>query len=132
MSRSILPGAVAIAAAALVTHTPAMAQSDAAITVSAPTLRAGDQPKNSANPRMQFVANVRVATHDLDLRTEYGRDLLDQRVRLAADVACDRIDAIEPPTGVGASLNPDIGDCRHLAVKRAQPQVRTAIRLAYG
>jgi UrcA family protein len=81
---------------------------------------------------MQLAANVWVETRDLDLRSEYGRDLLDRRVRDAADIACDRVDQIEPPTGVGAAMNPDSGDCRHLAAMRAEPQMRAAIRADYG
>jgi len=130
MTRSILIG-VAAMATAIVPLTPATAQpGDIVVTVPAP--HRVEKGWNGVRPRMQLAANVWVETRDLDLRTEYGRDVLDQRVRYAADAACDRIDAIEPPTGVGAMMNPDISDCRHIAAKSAEPQVRAAIRADYG
>ena len=129
MSRSILAGAAAIAAAAIVPQWPATAQD---ITVRAPITRSDEQPRLGVHPRMRLASTVRVETHDLDLRTAYGRAVLDARIRLAADAACDRLDDIEPPTGVGAAMNPDIGDCRHLAVKTAQFQVLSAIRADRG
>jgi hypothetical protein len=64
------------------------------------------------------------------LRTAYGRAVLDARIKLAANAACDRLDQIDPPAGVGAEMNPDVGDCRHLAAKSALPQRRIAIALA--
>lgn len=127
MSRSILAGAATLLAAALVPQFPAIAQQSTGIVVSAPAVRNADESRLGANPRMRLVANVIVETHDLDLRTAHGRDVLDRRVRLAADEACDQLDVIEPPTGVGAAMNPDSGDCRHLAIKDAQPLMRRAI-----
>jgi UrcA family protein len=127
MSRSVLAGAALAAAAAFVPQTPAMAQDSAGIVVTAPAIRNADESRLGAQPRMRLVSNVRVYTGDLDLRTAYGRAVLDARVKLAADTACDRLDQIEPPTGVGAALNPDNGDCRHLAAKSALPQMRVAI-----
>ncbi|MNC93819.1 hypothetical protein D3C83_105330 [compost metagenome] len=57
--------------------------------------------------------------------------MLDNRVRLAADDACDQLDAIES-TGIGAAMNPDAGNCRQVAMKNARPLVRTAILLDRG
>jgi UrcA family protein len=130
MTRSILAGVAALATA-VVPLAPAAAQ-PGDIVVSVPAPRPADRQWNGVHPRMQLAASIRVQTSDLDLTTEYDRRLLDKRVKLAADVACDRLDQIEPPTGVGAAMNPDSGDCRHLAMKGAEPQVRTAIRLDYG
>ena len=73
------------------------------------------------------MANVVVDTSDLNLRTAYGRSVLDSRIRLAADLACDRLDEIDPPVGVGG-WSPDMGNCRHLAVQRAQFQRWAVIR----
>ena len=129
MSRSILSGAAAIAAAALVSGLPASAQESAGIVVSAPSGRIVEQPRTGAQPRRLLVSNVVVYTGDLDLRTAYGRSVLDQRVRVAADEACDRLDSMEA-TGFGSHMNPDSGDCRHLARKNAEPRVRTAVMLA--
>ena len=126
MTRSILIGLAAIATAAVVPLAPAMAQ-PGDIIVSVPAPHRVERGWNGVHPRTQVAASVMVETRDLDLRTEFGRDALDQRVRHAADVACDRVDQIEPPTGVGAMMNPDSGDCRHLAAKAAEPQVRAAM-----
>jgi UrcA family protein len=127
MSRSILAGAALVAAAAFVPHVPAMAQNNAGIVVTAPAIRNADESRLGAKPRMRLASTIRVYTGDLDLRTAYGRAVLDARVKLAADAACDRLDQIDPPTGVGAALNPDVADCRHLAAKSALPQMRVAI-----
>jgi len=132
MFRSILAGAATIAVAAFVPHLPAIAQESVspAITVTAPAIRNAGEPANGVQQRKQFVANVAVDTRDLDLRTAYGRAVLDARIRLAADAACDRLDEIDPPTGIGSPMSHDSGDCRHLAVKSALPQMRSAIRAA--
>ena len=129
MTRTLLSGAAAVIVAALVPTVPATAQQSAseAITVRAPVKREREPSAQGVNPRMQLVSQVAVDVSDLDLRTGYGRAVLDARVRLAADEACDLLDAIDPPAGVGASMNPDGGDCRHLAAKNAHADVRRAI-----
>ena len=130
MTRSILIGIAAIATA-VVPLAPLAAQ-PGDIVVSVPAPHRAEKGWNGVHPRMQVAASIMVETRDLDLRTQYGRSVLNQRVRYAADVACDRIDQIEPPTGVGAMMNPDVGDCRHLAAKSAEPQMVAAIRADYG
>src|SRR5688500_13480667 len=127
MSRSVLAGAALAAGAVFVPQIPVAAQDNAGIVVTAPAIRNADESRLGARPRMRLASTIRVYTGDLDLRTVYGRAVLDARVKLAADAACDRLDQIEPPTGVGAALNPDLGDCRHLAAKSALPQMRIAI-----
>jgi|SRR5690606_27783643 len=129
MSRKILAGASAVAAALAVPQLPATAQDSAGIVVSAPAVREGGEPADGVQQRKRLVANVVVDTSDLDLRTPYGRAVLDARVRLAADAACDRIDEIDPPFGPGG-WNADKGDCRHLAAKQAEPRMWAAIRSA--
>lgn len=129
MSRSIYLAAAAMAAA-LVPQVPAAADSGTAIIVTAPPMRGSGEPANGVQQRKRLVAHVAVDTSDLDLRTAYGRNRLDQRLRVAADMACDRLDAIDPPAGVGAAMNPDSGDCRSLAYRRAEPQMRRAIARA--
>jgi len=130
MTRSIFIG-IAAMATAIVPLAPATAQ-PGDIVVSVPAPHRVEKGWNGVHPRMQLAANVLVETRDLDLRTERDRDVLDQRIRYAADVACDRIDQIEPPTGIGAMMNPDTGDCRHLAAKSAELQRYAAIRADYG
>ena len=130
MSRSLLAAAATIALTALVPQLPAAAQSDPSITVTSPISRSTQQPRTGVEPRMQIASHVTVYTGDLDLRTEYGRAVLDARIRLAADEACDTLDQIEPAIGVGAAMDPDSGDCRHLAAKNAAPQRRAAAILA--
>jgi UrcA family protein len=131
MFRSILAGGAMVATAAFVPQLPVAAQESVspAITVSAPGVRNTGQPADGVQQRKQLVAHVAVDTHDLDLRTEYGRAVLDARIRLAAAIACDRIDEIDPPVGAGGWVS-DRGDCRHLAVKSAEPDKRAAIRAA--
>ena len=127
MPRSILAGATAIAVAAFIPQLPATAQESAGIVVSAPAIRDAREPSNGVQQRKQFVAKVVVDTSDLDLRSAYGRAVLDARIELAADAACDRLDEIDPPVGPGG-WNPDMGDCRHLAAKKAEPRMWAAIR----
>ena len=125
MSRSVLFGA-ALASAAFVAAMPLVAQQSDGIVVSAPSGRTVEQPRTGAQPRQRLVADVVVPTGDLDLRTSYGRTLLDRRVRVAADEACDQLDGLES-TGVGASMNADMGDCRLQARKNAEPLMRRVI-----
>lgn len=129
MFRSILVGAATVAVAAFVPQLPALAQNaaDSAITVSAPAVRSAGSPADGVQQRRQLVATVAVHTGDLDLRTEYGRAMLDARILLAAEVACDRLDRIDPPS----SLSRESSDCRHLAARSARPQIARAV-LASG
>ena len=129
MSRSLLASAATIALAAFVPQLPAAAQSGPSITVTSPITRSEQQPWTGVEPRYEVASHVTVYTDDLDLRTEYGRAVLDARIKLAADQACDTLDRIET-AGVGAAMNPDSGDCRHLAAKNAVPQRRAAVILA--
>ena len=62
----------------------------------------------------------------------YGVRTIARLLGISTTAVRYRIDAIEPPTGVGAMMNPDISDCRHIAAKSAEPQVRAAIRADYG
>lgn len=117
---------------ALASHAPAMAQyqKDTAIVVSAPIIEEAVGTRNGVHPEMQVTSKMLVEAGDLDLRTEYGRDVLEARVRIAADEVCDRLDELDPPTAIGAFSNPDFGDCRHNAVMNARPQMREAMILA--
>lgn len=129
MPRSILAGAAVIAMAAFIPQLPAMARDSAAIVVSTPAIRDAGRPGDGVQQRKRLVANVVVDTSDLDLRTSYGRAVLDGRIRLAADAACDQLDEIDPPVGPGGWI-PDKGNCRHLAAKKAEPRMWAAIRAA--
>lgn len=126
MSRSLLVGAAAFAAVALVPQMPAMAQDDAAITVRVPQGPRVSQPKNTVHPQRQLVAQVTVPTYDLDLRTAYGRYELDRRVKAAAAQVCDRIDEIDPAIGLGGPTS-DSRDCRYRALRTAQADARAAV-----
>jgi len=63
-----------------------------------------------------------VTFHDLDLKTQQGRDVLSQRVDLTAGYVCDRL-AVDDP-----SLSRP--ECKARAVIDANAQVRKAIHLA--
>lgn len=124
MSRSLFIGAAAFAAVALVPNAPALAQ-DNSITVRAPQSPRVSQPKNTVHPQRQLVAQITVATHDLDLRTAYGRYVLDSRVRAAADQVCDRLDAIDSGIGLSGPTN-ESRDCRGNALRTARADTRWA------
>jgi UrcA family protein len=124
MSRSILAAATLTALA--VPQTAALSQDDTNITVTGAKIGTMGEPANGVRQRTAVTTAVSVDVADLDLRTDYGRWVLDQRLRIAADVACDRIDAIDPPSGPGGGAI-DAGDCRSIAMRNALPQKRRAI-----
>ncbi len=128
MSRSIFAVAAVIAVAA-VPLAPAASREEPSITVTGPTVRNSGDPANGVRQRTLVAADVSVDFADLDLRTDYGRWVLAQRLRIAADAACDQVDAIDPPSGLGGAAV-DAGDCRSLAMRRAEPQMRRAILAA--
>jgi len=127
MSRSILAVAVTAAAAALMPQMPAAAQ-EPGIVVAAPRVPAPWQPKNTVRRDTVMRAQVWVPTADLDLRTRYGRAMLDYRARLAADQACYQLRLIEPSSGVGSMMNPDPQDCRQRAYHNARRDADYLIR----
>jgi UrcA family protein len=86
----------------------------------------GGQPADGVRQRTRITSDVTVGFADLDLRSDYGRWMLAQRLRIAADEACDRIDEIDLPSAVGVVHD----DCRSLAMRRAEPQMRRAISAA--
>jgi len=125
MSRSLLATA-ALAVALAVPQAPAASQGDASITVIGPKIGTTGEPATGARQHTAVTTGVSVDFADLDLRTDYGRWVLDQRLRIAADAACDRIDDIDPPGGPGGG-SLDAGNCRSIALKSALPQMRRAI-----
>jgi UrcA family protein len=125
MSRSLLVAAALVAMA--LPQAPAASQDDTAITVTGPKMGSAGEPANGVRQRQWITTGVSVDFADLDLRSDYGRWVLDQRLRIAADAACDRIDAIDPPGGPGGGAA-DTGDCRAIALRDAMPQARRAIR----
>ena len=129
MPRTILAAGAAIAIAAFVPQSPAIAQQGAGIVVSVPGVHSAAEPSDGVQQRKRLVSQVVVDTNDLDLRTAYGRAVLDSRIELAADAACDRLDRIDPPVGPAGWIS-DKDNCRHLAAKRAEPQISAAIRAA--
>ena len=100
MSRLIIAGVAAIAAATLAPQAPVMAQNgesaSSTITVTAPGVRQMRTDNKSTRPDRMVVAQAVVYTNDLDLRTQYGRDVLDSRVRVAAEQTCDQLDRVAP------------------------------------
>lgn len=125
MSRMTL--AFAAAAALAIPQAALLAQDS--ITVTGSGARAAGVPADGVGQRLELVADVKVHYADLDLTTRYGRATLEQRARLAAHAACDRIDAIDPPVGPGG-LSRDAGDCRQIALRHAESEVRRAISAA--
>jgi UrcA family protein len=123
MSRSLLIGFAAIAG---VTIAPIAMAQDGAIVVSGPRYENVEGAKG-VHPQRMLVANVSVPTHDLDLRTDYGRDVLDHRVEMAAREVCAHIDYLEPASGPGANPISASQDCRLQAKKSAMAQMRAAI-----
>lgn len=126
MSRSMLAVAVLCGVAVVMPQAPAAAQADTAITVTGPKRGTTGEPANGVRQRTRVTTSVSVDFADLDLRTDYGRWVLDQRLRIAADAACDRIDDIDPPGGPGGG-SLDTGKCRSIALRDARPQARRAI-----
>lgn len=122
MSRSMIAAAAVAAAAALTPQMPAAAQ-ESGIVVAAPRVQSPDQPKFSVTRPVRLTAHVWVPTADLDLRTAYGRSLLDYRLKLAAYQACSQLRSLTPG-GVGSMMNPDPQDCRQNAYKNAQRGAR--------
>jgi hypothetical protein len=118
MSRSMIAAAT-LAAAALMPQTPAAAQ-PAGITITAPRAHGAWEPKFTVDHPMELRAHVFVPTSNLDLRTDYGRSVLNYRMRLAAGEACRELRSIEPSPGVGGMMNPDPQDCRQHAYHNAR------------
>jgi UrcA family protein len=69
-----------------------------------------------------LVSQAVVYTNDLDLRTQAGREVLDSRVRAAAEQTCNQLDRVEPPSGLMG-----YSDCVFDAVQHTQNQVFAAI-----
>lgn len=128
MSRSIFAAAAAIAATALIPQTPAAAQPG--ITVTAPQVRGAWMPKSAVRRPTVLQAHVWVPTADLDLRTRYGRVMLDYRMRVAANEACRRLELVAGSPGVGGAMNPDPQDWRQLAYHSARRDAGYLIRAA--
>ena len=126
MSRSI-PAVLTIAVALALPQAPAASQDNTSITVTGPVRSHSGQPADGVQQRTRITSDVTVGFADLDLRSDYGRWVLAQRLRIAADEACDRIDEIDPPSAVGGVVH---DDCRSLAMRRAEPQMRRAISAA--
>lgn len=130
MSRLMLAGVAAVAAAVLAPQAPLLAQNevqaDRSITVTAPTVRRMMQQNDSKSidPQRVLVSQSVVYTGDLNLRTQDGRDELDNRVQAAAERTCDRMDQVDPPSALGGGM---YTDCVTQAVNRTQNQVYAAI-----
>lgn len=128
MSRSILLGAAtAIALTAAVPFVPAIAQGDASradgasITVYSP-LRVETQRRGGTTERV-LTSSRSVFYDDLNLRTQWGRDQLDDRIKLAAEQTCDFLQDVDPMMNSSSSNF----DCIRKAVRDARPQVYLAV-----
>jgi UrcA family protein len=124
MSRSLLVGFAAMAGIALA---PMAIAQDGSIVVSGPRVQSSGEAKVGVHPPRVLISQVSVDTHDLDLRTAYGRDVLDHRVKLAAREVCSRIDELTPVYGLGPDAAQESRDCRIEAEKSAYAQVRAAV-----
>jgi UrcA family protein len=129
MSRSILAGAaVAIALTAAAPFVPAMAQGDAdradssSITVYSP-LRVENHRSPGGMTERTLTSSSAVYYDDLNLRTQWGRDQLDDRIKLAAEQTCDYLDDLYPLDSSSTSSF----DCVKKAVRDARPQVYLAV-----
>jgi UrcA family protein len=123
MSRSLFIGLAAIAGVAVA---PMAMADEGAIIVSGPRVQNSGEAKVGVHPTRALVSQVTVPTHDLDLRTNYGRSVLDHRVKLAAAEVCSRLDDLTPVYGLGPSRNEESAECRLDAQKSAHLQVRAA------
>ena len=129
MSRSILLGAAtAIALTAAAPFVPAMAQGDASrgdsssITVYSP-LRTETHRSPDGTAERVLTSSSAVYYDDLNLRTQWGRDQLDDRIKLAAEQTCDYLDDLYPLDSSSTSSF----ECVKKAVRNARPQVYLAV-----
>lgn len=129
MSRSLVTSIGALAAFALV---PPVVAQDASgeIVVSGPRLENSGE-RIGSQPTKMLVSQVSVPTHDLDLRTSYGRSVLDHRVKVAAAEVCYHIDQRSEPSGLVGNPLLEARDCRIEAARSAKVQV-SAARWAAG
>jgi UrcA family protein len=128
MTRSILLGAVAFATLAAVPSLPAQAQGDATIVIEGPRVERVRQPGSFGTEEVVTASSV-VFYDDLALNTEYGREILKDRVKIAAKETCDLLEDVYP---VGRSLSSEF-QCVRKAVNGARDQVNAAIaRYGYG
>ena len=130
MSRSILLGAAtAIAMTAAIPHVPALAQGEAdradssAITVCAPRREQTRRSSSGVGTERVLTSSSSVYYDDLNLHTQWGRDQLDDRIKLAAEQTCDYLDSIYPLD----SSRSETSDCVRKAVRDTRPQVYVAI-----
>lgn len=129
MSRSILLGAAtAIALTAAIPQIPAFAQGDAdradsgAITVYSPLRQESGRAPGGVMER-RLISSSAVYYDDLNLRTQWGRDQLDDRIKLAAEQTCDYLNDVNPQDHALTSQF----ECVRKAVRDARPQVYLAV-----
>ena len=130
MSRSILLGAAtAIAMTAAIPYVPALAEGHAdradssAITVYAPLRQETRRSSSGIGTERLLTSSSSVYYDDLDLRTQWGRDQLDDRIKLAAEQTCDYLDSIYPLDGSRSETTA----CVRKAVRDTRPQVYFAV-----
>lgn len=133
MSRSLLIGAAALVMTASAPLAPAVAQGDAdradssSITVYSPVRESSKRRGSSGAMERTLTASTAVYHDDLNLRTSWGRQQLDDRVKLAAEETCAYLGDLYP---LDTNRN-DEYYCVKRAVKSAQPQVQQAIFTSY-
>ena len=130
MSRSILLGAAtAIAMTAAIPHVPALAQGEAdradssAITVYAPLREQTRRSSSGVGTERVLTSSSSVYYDDLNLHTQWGRDQLDDRIKLAAEQTCDYLEDLYPLDSSSTSSF----ECVKKAVRDARPQVYLAV-----
>ena len=117
MSSSILLGAAAFATVAAIPFVPAQAQGDNTIVIEGPRVERGGVFRDER----VVTASTMVYYDDLALDTEYGRDVLADRVRDAAKETCDLLSDVSYRSRTAES------QCVRKAVRGARDQMVAAI-----
>ena len=133
MSRSILAAATLIGAAAIMPQAAIASPEDAAITVTGPKLGTTDEPASGVHQPRWVTTGVSVDFTDLDLRTDYGRWVLDQPGVIADITAILRDESVslESMLQHGRSLGPNqpvpvvlvTHETEELAMRRAADKI---------
>jgi len=128
MSRSILVGVAALAVTAAAPFASALAQGDAdradgsSITVYSPLRE--ETRRSGGTTERTLTSSASVYYDDLNLHTQWGRDQLDDRVKLAAERTCDYLDSLYP---LDYATSRNDFECVRKAVNNARPQVYLAV-----
>ena len=132
MSRSLLVGAAALVLTASVPLIPAAAQGDAdradsgSIMVYSP-VRESNKRRSSGSMERTLTASSAVYHDDLNLRTQWGRAQLEDRIKLAAKETCEYLGDLYP---LDTNRSEEY-TCVKRAVQNARPQMQQAVFESY-